>query len=405
MIHSRERAGGFRGARRSAPLLNDAGEPGATISAVPDTGLTVVGAGVVGLAIAARLAPDIPNLVVLERNGAAGMETSSRNSEVIHAGIYYPAGSLKARLCIEGNRRIYELCGRHAIPHRRTGKIITASDEGEHAALERLLAQGLENGVALRRITASEAHCLEPAVSSSDALLSPDSGIVSAHGLMDHLLGRARDAGAILQLRSELVGVERRAGEYRLTIRAGRGTESFTSERVVNAAGLHADSVAGLAGIDVNAAGYRLHYCKGSYFSIAASRMGLVSRLVYPVPGPVSLGIHAVLDLAGRLKFGPDVEYLADRRLDYGVDETKRATFGEAIRRMLPSVRDEDLHPDMSGIRAKLQGPGDTFRDFVIAEESGRGLPGFVNLVGIDSPGLTSALAIAEHVAGFFGGG
>lgn len=376
----------------------------ATISAVPDTGLTVVGAGVVGLAIAARLAPEIPNLVVLERNGAAGMETSSRNSEVIHAGIYYQAGSLKARLCVEGNRRLYELCGRHAIPHRRTGKIVMACEDGERAALERLLAKGLGNGVALRMITASETRRLEPAVRSSGALFSPDSGIVSAHGLMDHLLGRARDAGAILQWRSELVGVERRASDYRLTIRSGQGTESFTSERVVNAAGLNADSVAGLAGIDVDAAGYRLRYCKGSYFSIAASRMGLVSRLVYPVPGAVSLGIHAVLDLAGRLKFGPDVEYLPDRRLDYGVDETKRAAFGEAVRRMLPSVRDEDLQPDTSGIRAKLQGPGDAFRDFVIAEESGRGMPGFVNLVGIDSPGLTSALAIAEHVAGLLKG-
>jgi len=371
---------------------------------VPDTGLTVVGAGVVGLAIAARLAPDIPNLVVLERNPAGGMETSSRNSEVIHAGIYYSAGSLKARLCVEGNRRIYELCGRHAIPHRRTGKIITASDEGERAELDRLLAQGLGNGVALRMISASEARGLEPALRSSGALLSPDSGIVSAHGLMDHLLGKARDAGAILQWRSELVAIERRASDYQLTVRSGQATESFTSERVVNAAGLHADTVAALAGIDADAAGYRLHYCKGSYFSIAPSRMGLVSRLVYPVPGPVSLGVHAVLDLAGRLKFGPDVEYLPDRRLDYGVDETKRTAFGEAVRRMLPSVRDEDLSPDMSGIRAKLQGPGDPYRDFVITEESGRGLPGFVNLVGIDSPGLTSALAIAEHVAGLLEG-
>jgi L-2-hydroxyglutarate oxidase LhgO len=370
---------------------------------VPDTGLTIVGAGVVGLAIAARLAPDIPNLVVLERNPAPGMETSSRNSEVIHAGIYYPAGSLKARLCVEGNRRLYELCEHHGIPHRRTGKIITATSDAELGSLERLLAQGLGNGVTLSMIDAAEARRLEPAVRSSGALLSPDSGIVSAHELMDYLLTRARDAGAILQWRSELLAIERQASDYRLSVRSGQATESFTSERVVNAAGLGADTVAALAGVDVDAAGYRLHYCKGSYFSVAASRAGLVSRLVYPVPSPVSLGVHAVLDLAGRLKFGPDAEYLEDRRLDYRVDEGKRAAFGQAVRRLVPSVRDEELFPDTSGIRAKLQGPGDAFRDFVIEDEGARGLPGFVNLVGIDSPGLTSALAIADHVAALLG--
>jgi len=368
-----------------------------------DTGLTVVGAGVVGLAVAARLAPRFPELVVLERRDRHGQETSSRNSEVIHAGIYYTPGSLKARLCVEGNRWLYELCARAAVPHRRITKLIVATTTGELPALERLGERGRENGVELRMITAADCQALEPNVRAAGALFSPRTGIVSAHGLMDHLLHEARAAGAIVQTRAELIAIERRTGDYGLTVRTGSEVESFTSERLVNAAGLEADTVAALAGIDVDAAGYRLHYCKGSYFSVAPGKSGLVSRLVYPVPGQVSLGTHAVVGLDGRLRFGPDAEYLPDRALDYRVDESQRGAFGEAIRRLVPRVRDEDLSPDIAGIRPKLQGPGEGFRDFVIAEESARGLPGLVNVVGIDSPGLTAAPAIAEHVAKLLG--
>jgi len=365
-----------------------------------DTAVSVVGAGVVGLAVAARLATRFPDLVLLERNERHGLETSSRNSEVIHAGVYYPEGSLKARLCVEGNRRLYEIGARHGVPHRRCTKLIAATTTQELPELERLLNLGRANGVALRLISATEARALEPRVRSAGALLSPDTGVVSVHDLMDFFLREAREAGATLQPRSELVAIERRTRDYKLVVRSGGETESFTSERVVNAAGLEADSVAALAGIDVEAAGYRVRWCKGSYFSLSGAHAGLVSRLVYPVPSNVSLGVHALLDLAGRIRFGPDVEYLSERRLDYRVDETKRAAFGEAVRRLVPSLRDEDLAPDISGIRPKLQGPGEDFRDFVIAEESARGLPGFVNLVGIDSPGLTAAPAIAEYVAG-----
>lgn len=367
---------------------------------VADTAVTVVGAGVVGLAVAARLAPSYPNLVLLERKERHGLETSSRNSEVIHAGLYYPEGSLKARLCVEGNRRLYEIGARHGVPHRRCTKLITATTPEELPALERLLALGRASGVALRQISAEEAHALEPRVRFAGALFSPDTGIVSAHDLMDLFLSQARAAGALFQPQSELVAIERRTADYRLVLRRREQTESFTCERVVNAAGLEADSVAELAGIDLDAASYRLRWCKGSYFSASGGHAGLLSRLVYPLPGLVSLGVHALIDLAGRLRFGPDVEYLPERRLDYRVDEAKRAAFGEAVRRLVPSIRDEDLAPDISGIRPKLQGPGQPFRDFVIAEESARGLPGFVNLVGIDSPGLTASPAIAEHVAG-----
>jgi L-2-hydroxyglutarate oxidase LhgO len=367
-----------------------------------DTGVTVIGGGVVGLAIAARLAPRHPDLVIVERRERHGQETSSRNSEVIHGGMYYPTGSLKARLCVEGNRETYEIAERHGLPAVRCGKLITATSEDELPALERILALGTANGVVLRRLGAGEVHALEPQIASVGALHSPNTGVMSAHAMMDYFLHAAVSAGAVFQPRSEVTAIERVADGYRLTLGRGAGAESFTSERVVNAAGLEADTIAALAGIDVDAAGYRLHYVKGSYFSVAGARRGLVSRLVYPVPGAVSLGVHALVDIAGRTKFGPDAEYLPDRTLDYRVDESKRAAFARSVTKLVPAIGEADLEPDTSGIRPKLQGPGQPPRDFVIREESDRGLPGFVDLVGIDSPGLTSAPAIARYVESLF---
>ena len=363
-----------------------------------DTPLTVVGAGVVGLAVAARLAARFPELVILERRERHGSETSSRNSEVIHAGMYYPAGTLKARLCVRGRQQLYELCERAGIPHRRIGKLIVAMREDERPELERLLALGKRNGVELELLEAAACHELEPAVPAVAGLYSPSTGIVSAHALMDALLREARDHGAILQPRAELAGIEHRDRDYRLELRTPDGTETLTSERVVNAAGLEADRVAALAGIDVDAAGYRIHWWKGSYFAVGGAKARVLSRLVYPVPEHVSLGVHAVLGLEGRLRFGPDAEHLPDRQIDYAVAETKRDAFARAVATLVPGITAEDLSPDIAGIRPKLQGPGDGFRDWVIAEESARGLPGLVNLVGIDSPGLTSCLAIAEEV-------
>lgn len=363
-----------------------------------DTPLTIVGAGVVGLAVAARVARRFPDTVVLERHDRPGSGASSRNSEVIHAGLYYPKDSLKARLCVRGNRLLYEACEAHRIPCRRTGKIVVAMAEGEEPEIERLHAQGQANGAELERLTGDGCRALEPHVPATTGLLSPTTGIVSAHGLMDALLHQALEGGALLQARAELVGLERRDRDYRLTVRSPDGVEEVTSERVVNAAGLHSDVVAALAGLDIDAAGYRIHWWKGSYFAVSGAKAGLLSRLVYPVPTDVSLGVHAVLGLDGRVRFGPDAEYIPDRRLDYAVDEERRAEFGEAVRRLVPQISDQDLSPDLAGIRAKLQAPGEGFRDFVVAEESERGLPGLVNLMGIDSPGLTSSLALAEEV-------
>ena len=367
-----------------------------------DTGVTVIGGGVVGLAVAARLAPRHPDLVIVERRDRHGQETSSRNSEVVHGGMYYPTGSLKARLCVEGNRETYEIAERHGLPAIRCGKLITATVEEELPALERLLALGTANGVVMRRLTAAEVHAMEPHIASVGALHSPNTGVMSAHAMMDYFLHAAVAAGAVFQPRSEVTAIERGADGYRITLGRGAGAESFTSERVVNAAGLEADTIAALAGIDVDAAGYRLHYVKGSYFSVSGAKRGLVSRLVYPVPGAVSLGVHALVDVAGRTKFGPDAEYLPGRTLDYRVDESKRAAFARSVTKLVPGIGEADLEPDTSGIRPKLQGPGEPPRDFVIREESDRGLPGFVSLVGIDSPGLTSAPAIARYVESLF---
>lgn len=374
------------------------------ILGVPDTEVTIIGAGVVGLAAAARLAPEYPGLILIDRNPRHGMETSSRNSQVVHAGIYYPAGSLKATLCREGRDVLYDLCARHDIPHRKTGKLIVATREEERPALAAVFETARRNGVALERLDATQARALEPHVPSVEALWSSESGIVDAHGLMDYFLREALRGGALLYPEATVEAIEPAPGGYRLLLRRGGELESLTTERVVNSAGLEADTIAGLAGIDVDAAGYRLHYCKGSYFSASSRCSRLVSRLVYPVPAADSLGVHVVLDVGGRLRFGPDAEYLPDRRLDYRVDPERRAAFAEAARKLLPEIAEEDLEPDISGIRPKLQAKGAPARDFVIAEERDRGLPGFVNLLGIESPGLTATPAIADYVAALLRG-
>ena len=363
-----------------------------------DTSLTIIGAGSVGLAVAARLAGRFPDLILLERREHHGTETASRNSEVIHAGMYYAPGSLKAQMCVEGNWRLYEYCAAREVPHRRLTKIIVAMIPEEVAHLERILATGQKNGVELEMITGDRSRELEPHVPAVAALFSPNTGVISAHGLMDALLQDARAKGATFQSSANVVGLERRDHEYRITIDTPGGVETFTSERVINAAGLECDTVAALAGIDVDAARYRLHYCKGSYFSVASAKAHLVSRLVYPVPTTVSLGVHALVDVAGRVRFGPDAEFLKERSLDYRVDGEKRAAFAAGVRRLVPSLTEEDLSPDISGIRPKVQAEGEPARDFIIREESDRGLPGLINLIGIESPGLTSCLAIARHV-------
>ena len=365
---------------------------------MPDVEVTVIGAGVVGLAIAARLSERSHHVALLEKNAKYGMETSSRNSEVIHAGIYYKPGSLKALLCVEGRDELYALCRVHDISMKPCGKLIIATRPEEIAQLETLYANGRANGVKLEMFNKEQTLAMEPHINAVAAIHSPLTGVISAHDLMGFLHHKALSNRVTLQQRCEVQGIRKVDGGYELTIAEGSDISTFTSEKVVNAAGLQSDMVAASMGIDIDEAGYRMVYARGSYFVITPSKANLVSRLIYPVPQNEGIGVHAVLDWGGRLKFGPDVEYLPDRTLDYTVAESKRKAFAESIRKILPQVKDEDITPDMSGIRPKLQRKGEPARDFIIVHEKERGLEGVVNLIGIESPGLTSSPAIARHV-------
>jgi L-2-hydroxyglutarate oxidase LhgO len=359
----------------------------------------VIGAGVVGLACAAALARRGSEVWILERNAEPGREISSRNSEVIHAGLYYPQGSLKAKTCVAGRERLYARCARLGLPHRRTGKLVVAAREEERATLERLHDLGRANGAgALELVEGSRVRELEPRVRALAGLWSPESGIVDAHALVSSYQAEAESHGAALVRRTLVLGLERRRELWRVATR-GAGGERFDLEApfVINAAGLESDHIAELAGLDTEALGYRLHPCKGDYFSVAPRLGALTQRLVYPVPASAGLGIHVTLDLGGRYRLGPDTEYVDAPRFD--VDPAKAARFAEAVRVYLPEIQARDLVPDFAGVRPKLQGPGEPFRDYVIEEASRHGAPGLVNLIGIESPGLTAAGEIAECVA------
>jgi len=360
--------------------------------------IVIIGAGIVGLAIAEAVAAYSRRVVVLEKNDTFGQETSSRNSEVIHAGIYYPKEFLKSRLCLEGNRLLYTWCERHRVPHRRIGKFIVATNQEESVDLERIRITAEDNGVeALELLGRMQLKSLEPEIAALGALFSPNTGIVDSHCLMQTLAASAEEKGAIVSCRAEVAAIHFDDATWDLDI--NNGAYRIRAKILINSAGLHADRVAALAGIDIDRAGYRLKPCKGNYFT--ATPAPKINHLIYPVPveNNVGLGIHATLDLSGRVRFGPDSRYLSDGRThDYTVDEPQKPAFHESIKRYLPSVTIDALNPDMSGIRPKIQGPGDPVMDFIIREESDRGLPGFVNLIGIESPGLTAGLAIGEYV-------
>ena len=360
--------------------------------------VVVVGAGVIGLATAAALARCGRSVVVVERNSGVAQEISARNSEVIHAGIYYPTGSLKATLCVAGRKMLYARCAERKIPHRNIGKFIVATEACEIAVLENLRDRGFANGVTgLEIIGPEELNRSEPHVHCEAALVSPETGIVDAHALSLSFLAEAESFGALLALCVEVVAIERSASGYRIRARDASGALSeIECAAVVNAAGLGGDALAKLAGFDVDACGYRLRLCKGDYFALPPACGLRVSALLYPVPADAGLGIHIVIDLAGRVRLGPDAEYVDAVR--YEVDESKRAAFARAVRRYLPALDAASLTPDFAGVRPKLFGPGEPFRDFVVREESEAGFPAFVNLIGIESPGLTAAPAIAERV-------
>ena len=361
-------------------------------------GCIVAGAGVIGLAVARNLAAQGLDTLILEAADAIGTETSSRNSEVIHAGIYYPEGSLKARLCVAGRGMLYRYCAERSIPHRRSGKLIVATDEAQEPTLATIRANAAACGVDdLRVLSAAEALALEPALRCTKALLSPSTGIIDSHALMQTLLGDAEQSGAMLSLNTSIVSGRIEAGKIVLQTTdtaTGEGFEIATS-RLVNTAGLGAVALAGsLAGFDRQFLP-TLRYAKGNYFSVAGRAP--FSRLVYPVPEPGGLGVHLTLDLGGIARFGPDVEWTDVP--GYRVDPARGERFYAAIRKYWPELADGSLQPAYSGIRPKLSGPGGANSDFVIQDAATHGILGLVNLFGIESPGLTSSLAIAEHVA------
>lgn len=354
----------------------------------------VIGAGVVGLAVARALALEGREVLVLEAASAIGSETSSRNSEVIHAGIYYAQGSLKARLCVRGKAMLYDYCGERGVAHRRCGKLIVATSLQQQAQLAHIKERAAANGVDdLQWLTREQAQALEPELECVAALLSPSTGIVDSHALMLALQGDLEHAGGLIALNSPLAQAEYRHGA--IYLEASDGTR-ISARSVVNAAGLHAPGL-GLRFAGLNPACVpQAAYAKGSYFTL--SGRAPFSRLIYPVPEAAGLGVHLTLDLGGQAKFGPDVQWV-DGPDDLTVDPARADGFYAEVRKYWPGLRDGALAPGYAGIRPKIHGPQESAADFLIQGPLQHGVAGLVNLFGIESPGLTSSLAIGAHVA------
>jgi L-2-hydroxyglutarate oxidase LhgO len=359
----------------------------------------IVGAGVVGLAIARRLARSGREVIVLESAEAIGTATSSRNSEVIHAGIYYPAGSLMAQMCVSGRRALYAYCREYGIPHRACGKLIVATTEQEAGRLQFIKARAEANGVEdMQSLGGGDARALEPALCCVAALLSPSTGIIDSHAFMLALRGDAERSGAAFAFLAPLLRA--RATSHGLEIETGGDAPmTLACDVLINAAGLGAAAVArNIEGMPAD----RIpptYLAKGNYF--ACSVRAPFSRLIYPVPEPGGLGVHLTLDLAGQARFGPDVEWIDAP--DYDVDPARATRFYPAIRRYWPELPDGALLPAYSGIRPKIVPPNVAVQDFMIDGPADHGVAGLINLFGIESPGLTASLAIADHVAALVG--
>ena len=362
----------------------------------------VVGAGVLGLAVARALALAGREAVVVERAPTIGFETSSRNSEVIHSGIYYPKDSLKARACVAGRARLYRYCEEHGVPYARLGKLIVAAREEEIPALEKIAAAGQANGVLdLEWLDGAMARRLEPELSCVAAILSPSTGIIDSHALMLAYQGEAEAMGAIVALRTPVVAARATNRGFELRL-GGAAPATLFCRALVNSAGLAAPAFAraidGMPREHVPPA----YFCRGVYFTL--SGRAPFRRLVYPVPEPGGLGVHITLDLAGQARFGPDVEWIDG--IDYAVDPRRGDKFYASIRRYWPRLEDGRLQPGYAGIRPKISGPGEPAADFIVQGPESHGVPRLVNLFGIESPGLTAALALAdEAVAKLAGGG
>ena len=363
----------------------------------------VIGAGVVGLAIARALAMHGREVLVLEREPAIGTGISSRSSEVIHAGLYYPTGSWKARLCVQGRRALYGFCESHGVAHRRCGKLLVATDAAQLSGLDAVQARAVANGVDdLVRLDAAQARAMEPELRCEAALWSPSTGIVDSHGLMLALQGDLERHGGAVVLSSPMLAV-RLAGQpgaqaHRVEV-GGAEPMAIEAGLLINATGLAAPRLASaMQGLGA-AHQPRGHFCKGNYYALAGRAP--FSRLIYPLPQQAGLGVHLTLDLGGQARFGPDVQWLPDdtqEPIDYRVDPARAEAFYAEVRRYWPGLRDGALQPAYSGVRPKLAGPGEPAGDFVIEGPAQHGVRGLVNLFGIESPGLTACLALADEV-------
>jgi L-2-hydroxyglutarate oxidase LhgO len=354
----------------------------------------VVGAGVIGLAAARALALAGKEVVVLEKAYTIGFETSSRNSEVIHGGLYYPKGSLKATACVEGRKRLYDYCRDHGVPHAALGKLIVATSEEEIPGVEKIEAAAKANGVDnLEWLSVSEAQRMEPELRCVAALLSPLTGIIDSHALMLAYQGEAEANGAMVAFKTPLLGGKVRADGFELDI-GGDEPTTIRCRYLVNAAGLHAPALTkSIAGIPLDTIP-PAYFCRGCYFTLLGKTP--FRRLIYPVPVPGGLGVHITLDLAGQARFGPDVEWIDN--VDYSVDPGRCDSFYAAVRRYWPGLKDGALQPGYAGIRPKISGPNDPAADFSIQGADEHGVPGLVNCYGIESPGLTASLPLADAI-------
>jgi L-2-hydroxyglutarate oxidase LhgO len=356
----------------------------------------IVGAGVVGLAIAAKLSKQFKQVLLIDKNARFGEETSSRNSEVIHAGIYYPQNSLKAQLCVKGKNRLYQYCKDRAISHQPIGKFLVAHNDAEEEFLEKTLFIASNNGVHdLVWQSPAQLHKSEPALSASAALFSASTGIIDVHNYMQSLLTELEEEGGIFVANTEMLSATPKSTGFTVNLKSVNDLLSIACDHLINSGGLHSTKLAASIESLLPELIPQMHWCRGHYFSYSGKSP--FQKLIYPIPESTGLGIHASLDLGGQLKFGPDTEYI--EQLEYGVNESLKDEFYIAISKYFPAVERHRLQPAYSGIRPKLQGENDGFRDFIIQTQHQHKIKGLINLFGIDSPGLTSSLAIADYVA------
>ena len=368
--------------------------------------ILIIGAGVVGLASAAELSRKFPDacIGVLDKEQQFGWHTSSRNSEVVHAGMYYPTGSLKAKLCVEGRPLLYEFCDQKKIPYQKIGKLIIAREENEIESIEGIARQGAINGVDdLVLLDKATVASMEPHIKAVAAIHSPSTGIIDSHKLMAAFEAEIQsNENAFIGYKHEVTGVEYDGEQYIVTYRGPDGnTDQLACDWLINCAGLWSDTIGEYLGLSAENLGCKVYWVKGEYFSISASKSKLLNHLVYPPPLKAlkGLGIHVTKSLDGRARLGPSAFYVDG--INYDVDTDHGDEFYKAASQYLPFIGRDDVAPDMAGIRPKLQSPTDPVKDFMISHEAEKGFPGFINLVGIESPGLTASIAIGRMVAGF----